>query len=146
MDVRDLPAVQAIEVRSFSNPWHRSTFLGEIQNRSIAYPIVAETGTEHRIVGYVMFWLIDHEAQINNIAVHPDFRGRGIGERLTRFALDMIRGLGGVTVVLEVRVSNAPARALYEKLGFAAAGRRKGYYHRPPEDALVMVLNLTAAP
>ncbi len=143
MEVRDIPAVQAIEVRSFSNPWHKTTFLGEIQNRSIAYPIVAET-PDRVLVGYVMFWLIDSEAQINNVAVHPDYRGLGVGEALMRFALGKIRDLGGVTAVLEVRVSNVPARALYEKLGFRVAGRRKGYYHRPPEDALVMVLNLTA--
>lgn len=143
MEVRDIPAVQAIEVRSFSNPWHKTTFLGEVQNRSIAYPVVAET-PDRVLVGYIMFWLIDSEAQINNVAVHPDYRGLGVGEALMRFALAKIRDLGGVTAVLEVRVSNAPARTLYEKLGFRVVGRRKGYYHRPPEDALVMVLNLTA--
>ncbi len=144
MEVRDIPAILAIEVRSFSNPWHKTTFLGEIQNRSIAYPLVAETVPDHVLVGYIMFWLIDSEAQINNVAVHPDYRGLGVGEQLMRFALAKIRDLGGVTAVLEVRVSNATARALYEKLGFSVAGRRKGYYHRPAEDALVMVLNLTA--
>lgn len=137
MDVRDLDAVQAIEVRSFSNPWHKTTFLGEIQNRSIAYPLVA-VSPEKKVIGYVMFWLIDGEAQINNIAVHPGFRGRGVGEGLMRFALDKIRALGGSFVTLEVRQSNASARRLYEKLGFVVIGLRKGYYQNPPEDAVLM--------
>lgn len=139
--MRDLAEVQAIEVRSFSNPWHKTTFLGEIQNRSIAYPLVAET-EDQAIIGYIMFWLIDGEAQINNIAVHPDYRGAGVGERILRFALDKIRKLGGTFVTLEVRESNAAARHFYEKLGFAVVGVRKGYYQNPPEDGLLMSLGL----
>jgi ribosomal-protein-alanine N-acetyltransferase len=142
MGVQDLAGVLAIEVRSFSNPWHRSTFLGEIQNRSIAHPLVAETREDHHIIGYIMFWLIDGEAQINNIAVHPDFRRAGVGEKMLRFALDKIRTMGGIFVTLEVREPNAGARHLYEKLGFHVVGIRRGYYQNPPEDALLMSLVL----
>jgi ribosomal-protein-alanine N-acetyltransferase len=142
MDVRDLAEVHAIEVRSFSNPWHKTTFLGEIQNRSVAYPYVAVSDPDHRIIGYVLFWLIDDEAQINNIAVHPDHRGKRIGEELVRFALDKIRHLGGTFVTLEVRQSNTAAIKLYHKLGFTLLGVRKGYYSNPSEDADVMSFDL----
>ena len=142
MEVRDLAEVQVIEVRSFPNPWHKSTFLGEIQNRSIAHPYVAEAGAG--IIGYIMFWLIRDEAQVNNVAVHPEWRGRGVGERLMRFALDKVRGLGGSFVTLEVRRSNSSAVALYEKLGFTLMGVRKGYYQNPADDALVLGLDLSA--
>jgi [ribosomal protein S18]-alanine N-acetyltransferase len=143
MDVRDLAEVHAIEVCSFSNPWHKTTFLGEIQNRSIAYPYVAVSEPEHAIIGYIMFWLIEDEGQINNIAVHPDFRGKGIGEEIVRFALDKIRHLGGTFVTLEVRQSNAAAASLYQKMGFTLLGVREGYYQNPSEDARVMSLDLT---
>lgn len=142
MEVRDLAEVQAIEARSFPNPWHKSTFLGEIQNRSIAHPYVAEAGAG--IIGYIMFWLIRDEAQVNNVAVHPEWRGRGVGERLMRFALDKVRGLGGSFITLEVRRSNSSAVALYEKLGFTLMGVRKGYYQNPADDALVLGLDLSA--
>lgn len=142
MDVRDLAEVHAIEVRSFSNPWHKTTFLGEIQNRSVAYPHVAVSDPDHTIIGYILFWLLDDEAQINNAAVHPDFRGKGIGEELVRFALDKIRHLGGTFVTLEVRQSNAVAIKLYLKMGFTLLGVRKGYYSNPTEDADVMSFDL----
>lgn len=142
MDVRDLAEVHAIEVRSFPNPWHKTTFLGEIQNRSIAYPYVAVSEPERAIIGYIMFWLIEDEGQINNIAVHPDFRGKGIGEEILRFALDKMRHLGGTFVTLEVRQSNAAAIALYQKMGFTLLGVRERYYQNPTEDAQVLSLDL----
>jgi ribosomal-protein-alanine N-acetyltransferase len=142
MDVRDLAEVHAIEVRSFSNPWHKTTFLGEIQNRSLAYPYVAVSDPDRKIIGYVLFWLIDDEAQINNVAVNPDYRGKGIGEELIRFALDKIRHLGGTFVTLEVRQSNTAAIKLYLKLGFTELGVRKEYYSNPTEDADVLSLDL----
>jgi ribosomal-protein-alanine N-acetyltransferase len=143
MEVRDLAEVQAIEVCSFSNPWHKATFLGEIQNRSIAYPYAAVSDAGHKVIGYILFWLINDEAQVNNIAVHPDYRGQGIGEELMRFALDKIRHLRGTFVTLEVRQSNSPAVKLYEKLGFTLLGVRKGYYQNPAEDAIVLGLDLS---
>jgi ribosomal-protein-alanine N-acetyltransferase len=144
MKAEDLAAVLAIERASFPNPWPASTFLGEIQNRSISHPYVAVTGSGDRevLMGYIIFWLIADEAQINNIAVHPEFRKQGIGEWLLRQALDIIRGLGGSYVILEVRLSNLAAQNLYRKLGFSEVGHRPGYYFNPEEDALVMGLGL----
>jgi ribosomal-protein-alanine N-acetyltransferase len=144
MKAEDLAAVLAIERASFPNPWPASTFLGEVQNSPVSHPYVAVTGSGGRevLIGYVIFWLIADEAQINNIAVHPEFRKQGIGESLLRRALDLIRGLGGSFVILEVRLSNQTARNLYLKLGFSELDRRQGYYLNPEEDALVMGLSL----
>jgi ribosomal-protein-alanine N-acetyltransferase len=143
MKAEDLAAVVAIERVSFPNPWPATTFLGEIQNRPVSHPYVALSGSgdAERLIGYVLFWLIADEAQINNIAVHPDFRRRGIGESLMRQTLDMIRDLGGSFIILEVRHSNQAAQGLYRKLGFSEIGRRRSYYFNPEEDALVMGLS-----
>jgi len=141
----DLPEVIGIERRSFSNPWPVSTFEGEIQNVGLSFPIVAMDTAAERIAGYVIYWVIRDEVQINNVAVHPDYRRRRIAE-------EMLRGLFGEmekqsihSVILEVRAGNAPARALYDKLGFKAIGGRKDYYSHPTEDAVVMKLILGPA-
>ena len=142
MITADLPAVNAIEKASFSNPWSDATFRGEIQNEGISFPTVIIHDPDRRIAGYIIYWLIRDEAQINNIAVHPDFRGQGIGKAALKIILKEIQEKGAEFVSLEVRPSNAPALALYRKLGFKVLGSRKGYYTNPPEDAYVMGLSL----
>jgi len=144
MRAKDLEAVLSIERTSFPNPWPASTFLGEIQNRSIshAYVAVAASGGREAVIAYVIFWLIADEAQLNNIAIHPDYRRQGVGEWLMKRTLDMVRDLGGNFVILEVRSSNQSAQGLYRKLGFFEIGRRRSYYFNPEEDALVMGLGL----
>ncbi len=142
MREEDLPEVLAIERLCFSNPWSRETFQGEIQNRAISFPLVVIHREEKRIVGYVVFWQVGDEAQINNVAVHPDYRGRGYGELAMRYVLERLRENRVHFVSLEVRVSNQPAISLYRKLGFTILGVRKNYYTRPDEDAYVMGLML----
>jgi ribosomal-protein-alanine N-acetyltransferase len=138
----DIDDVMAIELQSFSNPWHATTFQGEIENEGISSPMVAVDRAERRIVGYIMVWKIHDDVQINNIAVHPDFRRAGIGEAMLRDVLDGARAAGAAFVSLEVRLSNAGARALYEKMGFRLLAVRKEYYSQPVEDALVLGLEL----
>lgn len=139
----DLPWVLTIERQSFSNPWPEATFRGEIQNEGLSFPLVAVEKDGSTVLGYVLYWLIQDEIQINNVAVHPDFRGCGVGEQMIRIALAEARSRGGTRAVLEVRASNAAARTLYErKLGFVLLGVRKEYYTNPPEDALVLELTL----
>jgi ribosomal-protein-alanine N-acetyltransferase len=138
MEIRDLPDVLAIEKLSFSNPWHETTFRGEIQNDIVSFPLVAVHKTEHKVIAYLIYWKIREEAQINNIAVHPDYLRLGIAETLLRDVLDALREDGVVFVSLEVRPSNHAARLLYEKLGFQIIGFRKEYYTNPAEDALVL--------
>ena len=142
MEPADLPEVMAIEMLSFPNPWHESTFRGEIQHRPISFPLVVVHQVLNRVIGYIIFWVIGEEAQINNIAVHPDFRRLGVGEQVLRQVIVQLRTSGVTMVTLEVRPSNTGAQTLYRKLGFRMIGLRKGYYTNPPEDAFVLALHL----
>lgn len=138
----DLPEVLTIENLCFSNPWSKETFRGEIQNKAISFPLVVIHSWQKRIIGYVIFWQIGDEAQINNVAIHPDYQGQGFGEIALRYVFERLRENGVHFVCLEVRVSNLPALALYRKLGFTVLGVRKEYYTNPVEDAYVMGLML----
>jgi ribosomal-protein-alanine N-acetyltransferase len=142
MQEGDLPAVRAIEALSFSNPWSDDTFRGEIQNTAISFPFVVVRRPGDEVVAYIVFWQIRDDVQVNNIAVHPDCRGLGIGEALMRFAVAKVRGESASFMTLEVRPSNTAAVTLYRKLGFEVLGTRKNYYTKPDEDAFVMGLVL----
>ncbi|MEN6561834.1 MAG: ribosomal protein S18-alanine N-acetyltransferase [Acidobacteriota bacterium] len=138
----DLAAVRAIETLSFSNPWSENTFLGEIQNTSVSFPLVVVKRPAGTVVGYIIYWQIRDDVQVNNLAVHPDCRGLGLGEAMLRHAIAKTREAGAAFMTLEVRQSNTPALTLYKKLGFEIMGVRKNYYTRPDEDAFVMALVL----
>jgi ribosomal-protein-alanine N-acetyltransferase len=120
----DLPAVQEIEALSFSNPWSDATFRGEIQNKGISFPMIIVRPQDGRVVGYIMYWQIRDEVQINNVAVHPDFRGKGIGEAAMRLVLKVREKVPPSPP--SVRVSNA-AHRLYEMLGFKIPARGRCY-------------------
>lgn len=138
MEERDIPYVCAIERASFPNPWHETTFLGEIHNSPISFPYVIVHKVEKKIIGYFIFWRVKEEIQISNIAIHPDFRRMGIGEAVLRQVItQMIKG-GAKFVSLEVRPSNFAALNLYKKMGFDIFGIKKDYYHNPKEHALIM--------
>jgi len=140
MEAKDLSAVHAIEKLSFSNPWHVETFLGEIQNRPLSHALVAVHDPDKTVVGYIVFWIVRDEAQINNIAVHPDYRGRGFGKGILSVTLNEMRASGIRTVTLEVRESNLTALGLYKSFGFQVVSRRRDYYTNPREDALALLL------
>jgi ribosomal-protein-alanine N-acetyltransferase len=142
MKEEDLGAVRSIETLSFSNPWSDNTFRGEIQNTSISFPLVVVRKPGDEVVGYIIFWHIREDVQVNNFAVHPDLRGKGIGEALMRHVIDRVRKNGATFMTLEVRPSNAAAVTLYKKLGFEILGARKNYYTNPDEDAYLMGLVL----
>jgi ribosomal-protein-alanine N-acetyltransferase len=142
MKESDISVVHVIEELSFSNPWSDATFLGEVQNEGISFPAVIVHEPDQKVAGYIIYWQVRDEVQINNIALHPDFRGRGIGEAALTAVLKEVRGKGATFVTMEVRPSNMPAVSLYRKLGFKVLGTRKGYYGNPVEDAYVMGLAL----
>ena len=138
----DLPSVREIERLSFSNPWSDTTFRGEIQNTAVSSPMVVVRRPGEEVVGYIIYWQIRDDVQVNNIAVHPECRGLGLGEAMMRYAIAKSREAGATFVTLEVRQSNTPALTLYRKLVFEIMGTRKNYYTKPDEDAYVMALVL----
>ncbi len=140
MKFEDIDQVDEINRLSFSNPWSRESFERELSSNRIAYYFVAVH--ENKIVGFVGLWIIFQEAQITTIAVHPNYRGRKVGEKLLDFIIDYCQRNLVKNIILEVRVSNTIAQNLYYKKGFKKVGVRKWYY-KDGEDALVMVKKLT---
>lgn len=136
MRVGDLTTVQAIERASFTTPWPAQAYRQEIETNKLAQYLVAVIGDE--IVAYGGIWLMVDEAHITTFAVHPRYRRRRIGERLLLALLDLAREVGAREATLEVRLSNLPARRLYEKYGFRPVGIRPRYYTDNNEDALIM--------
>ncbi|MFP4082619.1 MAG: ribosomal protein S18-alanine N-acetyltransferase [Candidatus Aminicenantes bacterium] len=145
MEEKDLSSVCAIEKASFPNPWYKTTFIGEIHNRPISFAYVIVHQRANIILGYVILWHIKEGFQISNIAIHPDFRRRGIGEAVMQEVMDRMRREEAKFVTLEVRLSNTAALNMYKKLGFEILGIRKNYYHHPREHALLMGRSLTEA-
>ena len=135
MTPQDADEVAAVEKECFSVPWSRESFWNEAKNENTLYLVAV---AENKIVGYMGAWLLQGEAQITNIAVHPGFRRQGIGERLLTVFVAEIKARDVTAMTLEVRPSNAAALALYAKFGFKDYGRRRGYYIDNGEDAIIM--------
>jgi ribosomal-protein-alanine N-acetyltransferase len=133
----DLAGVLEVESESFTNPWTREMYSWELQNRSVCHIFVVRT-PDCEVAGFCAFWLVFDEIHINNVAMRPKFRGRGIGTALLLHVLTEARNLGARRATLEVRASNDGARRLYDRLGFYVAGTRRNYYSNPVEDALVL--------
>jgi [ribosomal protein S18]-alanine N-acetyltransferase len=140
---RDVERVAAIEAVSFSDPWSFETFSAALALRHMRFLVaedrVARAGDgEPALVGYVVAMVMADEGEIADVAVAPGARRRGVARTLIeRVAADLMQE-GVRSLYLEVRESNAPARALYDAMGFAQVGRRRGYYQLPSEDALLL--------
>ncbi|MEG6586831.1 ribosomal protein S18-alanine N-acetyltransferase [Dendrosporobacter sp. 1207_IL3150] len=135
MLAEDIEDVLAVEVLSFSTPWSQDAFESEITNK-LAYYLVLEDNRQ--VIGYAGMWLILDEAHITNIAIIPQYRRSGLGEKLLLEMIQKAKLHGAASMTLEVRVSNNAAQCLYEKLGFEKRGIRKQYYTDTKEDALIM--------
>lgn len=127
--------VAALEQICFSEPWSENSVAGELANPLSAWLVCVENGI---VCGYVGSQTVLGESDMMNVAVHPDFRRRGVAEGLICELVETLKGKDSHCLTLEVRSSNVPAIALYEKLGFAQVGRRKNYYRNPKEDALIL--------
>jgi ribosomal-protein-alanine N-acetyltransferase len=136
MQVADIPAVQRIESESFRSPWPSYAFRQEIETNRLARYVVIRDDAD--IIGYAGMWLMVDEAHITTFAVAPERRREGIGEVLLGEVLTVCANVGASVATLEVRVSNMPARKLYEKYGFRPVGVRRRYYTDDNEDALIM--------
>ena len=135
MTVNDVPAIAELERVCFSDPWSENSISSELNN-PLSYWLVAEDNGV--IAGYVGSQSVLDAADMMNIAVSSDYRRQGIGQALIESLVAHLLQKNVIALLLEVRVSNIPAITLYEKLGFEQVGRRRGYYHNPREDALIL--------
>jgi ribosomal-protein-alanine N-acetyltransferase len=135
----DVEEMARIEVASFPSPWPVSALWAEISREDgIAYYTVARRGGV--LVGYAGMWYVAGEGHILTLAVAPAHRRQGIGERVLVRLIDEVAQRGGDRVYLEYRVSNLPAKRLYDKYGFRYVHTRTGYYRDTGEDAIVVAL------
>ena len=160
MTPADIPEVAALERTVFTLPWSRYAFEHEVQHNPMAHFLILrkrDTGTimqkcasrpvqkaasnpssSPALLGYGGFWLIIDEAHICTLAVHPDWRGKGLGELLLMHLIEHASQLNAAVLTLEVRATNLVAQRLYGKYGFRKVGRRSGYYMDTGEDAIIM--------
>ena len=134
----DLDAVAEIEKETFSLPWSRQSFADAIED-SFGLFLVARTLEEKQVLGYIGMYCTAEEGELTNVAVKSETRGQGIGGCLVDAMIREAQTRGIPRIVLEVRVSNAPAIATYENRGFINLGVRKNFYQLPREDAYIMV-------
>jgi ribosomal-protein-alanine N-acetyltransferase len=172
MTPEDVPAILEIEHASFPTPWPASAYRRELTENDMAryFILVPREAAHHAphapglaerlsrwllglprndlrpILGYTGYWLMAGEAHISTLAVAPEWRGRGLGELLLLHLIEAALADEATLVTLEVRVSNEPAQALYEKYGFDYVGRRKRYYHDNNEDAHIMTVEPIQVP
>ena len=135
MNETHVEAIAQLESVCFSDPWSVASIGSEVNN-PLSLWIVAMDG--QKVVGYVGSQSVMGWADMMNLAVAPDYRRMGIGEKLVTELIHHLKENEVSCLTLEVRLSNSSATALYTKLGFVEVGRRPGYYHNPREDALIL--------
>jgi len=154
MTLDDIDQVMEIEQLSFAAPWSARAYRFELTENEHSVMLVvrqAPTGGGLRrwlrrhnpagrrpVLGYAGMWMLVDDGHISTIAVHPDWRGRGLGEMLLLFLLERARERGARRATLEVRVSNQGAQELYRHVGFETVSRRRHYYADNNEDAYIM--------
>ena len=133
----DLDGVVALEQASFNNSTTRDWYERELERPDVCFIYVLRTDG-HPVAGFCAFWLVAEQVHINNLAILPELRCRGLGSRLIQAIIAEAGHLGAEKLTLEVRQSNEAARRLYERAGFFQDGVRKSYYTNPVEDALIL--------
>lgn len=150
MTLDDIPTVTAMEQAAYAPNLPHRAYTDELERNHLAHYFVLRTlfpksqtrltDDSAAIIGVAGFWLIASEIHIITIAVHPDWRGLGLGEWQLHTLIEKGQSLGATTATLEVRLSNHTAQALYHKYGFQEVGRRTGYYSNNGEDALILTV------
>ena len=136
MDRSHLPQVAALERACFSDPWSERLLEEELYNELIS--LVVAQGEDGTVLGYAGVLVVVDEGYITNVAVRPESRRQGVASQLLDVFARFAQGRDLAFLSLEVRASNAAARALYAKHGYVQAGLRKNYYEHPREDAIIM--------
>ena len=140
----DIGSVAKIERSCFSDPWSEESFR-RLLDVPPAIFLVALFPPDDAIAGYIIAFSVVEDAEVLNVAVDPRFRGKGLAGQMLDAVLIQLGAQGVRTAFLEVRESNQPARSLYKSRGFREIGRRKNYYRRPVEDALVLRRSIEVA-
>lgn len=135
MTFEDLDQVMEIENANFSVPWTAEGFFTYLLRMDALFLVAEEA---EKIAGYCGVIMAADEGDITNVSVKKELQGQGIGNALVTELIKRTGDMGINTIFLEVRASNQPAIALYEKMGFEHMGVRKGYYSDPTEDAITM--------
>ncbi|MGQ0761483.1 MAG: ribosomal protein S18-alanine N-acetyltransferase [Acidobacteriota bacterium] len=151
MTEHDLLEVVALEEMCNLSPWGWDAYHTELQSAANSLMLVARAAgsmseAERPIVGFIVARELAEEIHINNVAVKPEFRSRGLGSMLLKTALAWGRERRARQAVLEVRAGNNMAHQLYRGCGFEVIGRRRRYYKSPVEDALLMAVSLEQTP
>ena len=139
MKIEDVEDILVVENSCFTIPWSKESFIQELSNKKLTRYICART--ENRAIGYAGMWRICDEGHITNIAVHPQYRRKGIGGKLICHLISIAQKEEIEKMTLEVRKSNIVAQKLYTKYGFEIKGIRKKYYSDNGEDAIIMWRN-----
>lgn len=137
-----LEALAELERESYADPWSLNMFSQELLNGASHFFLAIR---DHQLIGYAGYWLVLDEAHVTKVTVAKSHRGLGLGGAILEHLLSEARSLGATVVRLEVRESNAVARSLYRKAGFAEVRIRRGYYARSQEDAIEMALSWPVA-
>ena len=136
MNESHVASVAAIEKECFGrDAWSERSVASELTNALALWLVAVEGET---VAGYVGSQTVCNETDMMNVAVTADFRRRGIGKQLVTALVEELKAMDSHCLTLEVRASNTPAQAMYEKLGFVEIGRRPRYYQNPKEDALIL--------
>lgn len=135
MEEQDLSAVAAIANYCFSEPWSEQAYSETLNNPLYTSLIAEQSG---KVIGFVDATTVCGEASLNNIAVHPDHQKNGIATQLFQAMIKQLEKANAFRLTLEVRPSNKVAISLYQSFGLSLLGRRKGFYRKPTEDALIL--------
>ena len=135
MDETHIAQVAALEKECFSAPWSESSIRSELTNPLSLWLVAVE---EDCVLGYIGSQSVMDEADMMNVAVTAEHRRRRVAQRLVQALVAALNDKGIRSLTLEVRASNEPAKALYDRLGFHQVGRRPNYYRNPREDALIL--------
>lgn len=141
--LENLDELAALEMACFSVPWSKKSFEAELKGNQFSRILMvphSEYGLEVQVIGYICVWMVFEEIRFLNLAIHPEFRRRGLATQLIGEAIRLGREEGCCRGMLEVRESNHAAKKLYESFNFQAYATRKSYYTNPTEDAILMIL------
>jgi ribosomal-protein-alanine N-acetyltransferase len=148
MKLEYLEQLLVIEKSSFKDPWPPASFVAEIEHPWSWFRVIGpprKAGGLSRVDGFIICWVILSDMHVLNLAVLPEHRRKGLGGMLLENAISDFARLGGGYISLEVRPSNRAAQEMYRSFGFDVVGRRKQYYRRDNEDAIIMAREVEEA-